>query len=72
MYYFGQGVSQDYREALKWFRLAARQGIAEAQAILGLMYDCGEGVPQDYKEAMKWYRFAAERGNANAQTNPSD
>ena len=26
MYEFGQGVSQDYAEAVKWYRLAAEQG----------------------------------------------
>ena len=46
----------DYKEAVKWYRLAAEQGGAEAQNNLGHMYDKGEGVAQDYKEAEKWYR----------------
>ena len=36
------------------FRLAADQGIAPAQVILGVMYAKGQGVPQDYSEAVKW------------------
>ena len=44
MYAKGQGVIQDYKEALKWFRLAAAQGDAKAQYNLGVMYDNGEGV----------------------------
>ncbi len=28
----GQGVSEDYKEAVKWWRLAAEQGSAEAQS----------------------------------------
>jgi len=31
MYDKGQGVPQDYAEALKWYRKAAEQGFAEAQ-----------------------------------------
>jgi hypothetical protein len=69
MYDNGQGVPQDYKEAVKWYRLAADQGDAMAQFNLGLMYSGGPGVPQDYKEAAKWYRLAADQGNAIAQNN---
>jgi hypothetical protein len=34
-YYTGEGVAQDYAEAMKWYRLAADQGYAEALLILG-------------------------------------
>jgi hypothetical protein len=69
MYDNGQGVPQGYKEALKWWRLAAEQEVAEAQVNLGLMYAKGQGVPQDYKEAVKWYRLAAEQENVDAQFN---
>ena len=68
-YYSGQGVPQDDKEAVKWFRKVAEQGNAKAQSNLGVMYDTGQGVPQDYKEAVKWYRKAAEQGDAPAQYN---
>ena len=55
------------KNALKWFRLAAEQGLAEAQNDLGYMYKEGQGVTQDYKEALKWYRLAAEQGHAEAR-----
>ena len=45
----------------------AKQGDANAQYILGLMYDNGKGVPQDYKEAVKWLRMSADQGYALAQ-----
>ena len=35
MYQDGQGVAQDDAEAVKWFRLAAEQGDADAQSNLG-------------------------------------
>ena len=37
MYEKGKGVSQNYGEAVKWFRLAAEQGHAKAQSNLGTM-----------------------------------
>ena len=65
----GQGVPQDYAEAVQWYRKAAEQGVAKAQFNLGLMYDNGLGVTQDYARAGKWYRKAAEQGYATAQFN---
>ena len=67
MYANGEGVPQDYKEAMKWYRLAAEQGDAFAQYALGDMYANGQGVSQDEGEAVKWYRMAAEQGDAFAQ-----
>ena len=39
MYTDGEGVKQDIKEAVKWFRKAAEQGYASAQYSLGSMYD---------------------------------
>ena len=35
MYQNGLGVLQDYKETVKWFRLAAEQGEAQSQLNLG-------------------------------------
>jgi TPR repeat protein len=67
LYANGQGIPQDYAEALKWFRKAAEQGNAQAQSTIGYLYANGQGVEQDYTEAAKWYRQAAEQGDAAAQ-----
>jgi clan AA aspartic protease (TIGR02281 family) len=62
------GVTKDYKEAAKWYKLAAAQGDTDAQDTLGaIFYNGGNGVTQDYKEAAKWYRLAADKGNADAQ-----
>ena len=58
----GQGVTQNYKEAVKWYRRAANQGDASAQFNLALMYYEGKGVAQSYKETAKWYRLAAKQG----------
>ena len=65
----GEGIDQDYREAVRWYREAAEQGNASAQYNLGVAYGTGEGIDQDYREAVRWYREAAEQGNARAQYN---
>jgi TPR repeat protein len=67
MYEKGQGVPQDFAEAVKWYRLAAAQGNTPAQYSLGLAYEKGQGVPQDFAEAVKWYRLAAAREDDWAQ-----
>ena len=69
IYAEGQGVPQDFQEAVKWYRLAAAQGHAPAEYSLGVAYDKGQGVPQDFQEAVKWYRLAAAQGNQFAQVN---
>ncbi len=68
MYSHGQGVPQDYSEALRWRRKAADQGYADGENGVAYMYSHGQGVMQDYQEALRWYRKAADHGDANAQT----
>jgi TPR repeat protein len=67
MYRYGQGVVQDYAQALHWYRLSADQGNARAQNNLGVMYRLGLGTPQDYQEAFRWFHRAAEQGNGGGQ-----
>jgi len=69
MYCKGEGVSQDYKQAVYWYKKAAEQGNATAQSNLGYMYGEGEGVTQDYKQAVYWFKKAAEQGDATAQYN---
>lgn len=67
MYENGQGVPQDYAEAMKWYRLAADQGHPLAQVHLGYAFRFGRGVPEDETEAVKWYRLAADQGDTFGQ-----
>ncbi|MGC1095551.1 MAG: SEL1-like repeat protein [Pseudolabrys sp.] len=46
--------------------LLAERGNAQAQAILGFIYEHGRGVPQDYAAAVRWYVSAAEQGYPTA------
>src|SRR6266516_4846113 len=63
------GVSKDEAEAVKWFRKAAEQNVADAQYNLGVCYANGQGVTEDDAEAVKWFRKAAEQNLADAQYN---
>jgi len=65
-YEHGDGVPQDYAEAVKWYRKAADQGDADAQYNLGLCYNQGQGVPQDEAESYVWMSLSAANGKTMA------
>ena len=72
LYANGQGVQQDYTQAIQWYRKAAEQGSVYAQFNLGFMYANGQGVPQDYVEAHKWVNLAAARASGADQKRFAD
>ena len=48
----GPRCEQDFPEAVKWYRKAAEQGIADSTMESWFVcYYLGKGVPQDYTEA---------------------
>jgi hypothetical protein len=63
MHHKGEGVLQDYKTAVKWYILAAEQGIADAYYTLGFLHANGLGVLQDYVYAHMWWNIAAFNGN---------
>ena len=67
LYYNGDGVPRDAREAMRWWRGAAEKGNAVAQLNLGtsLLSLGGSGAA----EAVKWLTRAAEAGDEGAQRN---
>src|SRR5260370_33889376 len=52
----------DYVNAFREFKPLAEKRAAQAQNILGVMYDKGQGVPQDYVHAHMWLNLAAAQG----------
>ena len=66
MYSKGHGVPQDYKEAVRLYRLSAEQGHAKAQSNLGTMYYNGQGVPQDYVLAHMWFNLSGSNGYKDA------
>lgn len=55
----GEGIHQDDKQALDWYRKASENGHKRAQFFLGCAYYDGQGVPQDYQQAVYWYQQAA-------------
>jgi TPR repeat protein len=53
--------NQDYSNALKYFKYAARYADKLSQLSIGLMYENGEGVATDPVTACAWLALAAER-----------
>ena len=71
MYDNGEGVLEDDKEAVKWFRKAAEQGNPTAQNNLGRMFAVGEGVLEDSVMAYAWWNIASANGDSIARDNKS-
>jgi TPR repeat protein len=65
IYFKGEGVAKDLKEAEKWYRMAAEQGHPAAQSGLGLI----KLMSKDYKEAAKWIQLSADQGYPPSQLN---
>jgi TPR repeat protein len=68
----GEGLPQNYRDAMAWFAKAAANGNDNAQWKLGLGYIKGIGVPHDARKAAVWFKRAANHGHIPAQSALSD
>ena len=60
LYETGSGVTRNYEEATKWYRLAALDTDPLAQFNLGKMFANGYGVEQDDVQAWMWSLLAQE------------
>jgi hypothetical protein len=58
--YFDYG---NFKEAAKFYLIAAEKGDEEAMFNLGLTYK----ILENYSEARKWFQKAAERGDEKAK-----
>ena len=63
----GDGMQQNYAEAINWFHAAAKQGHTGAELNLGLLYKSGRGVLQDFSRAAEWFQKAAAKDNPEAE-----
>lgn len=54
-------ANQSFTDAHTNFLAAADMDCAEAQSMIGALYDNGFGVKQNYEEAMKWFTLAAKK-----------
>ena len=64
----GTGIQQDDKEAMKWYKKAAKQDYASAIRNVGLYYMNGGGaIEKDEKEGIKWIKKAIEKGNIHSK-----
>ena len=62
----GDGVGKDEAEAVRWYRMAAELGLAEAQFELGRCYAFGLGMRRNRAPAAKWLHKAAAQWHGKA------
>ena len=63
-------ASQNYTDAMRWYRRAAEQGYVHAQLYLAEMYFIGRGAPQSYVQTQLWFSRAAR--NVTGYGKPRD
>lgn len=60
------GVEKNESLAAEWMEKAAKQGLVDAQVVMGAMYDRGMGVASDRDKATQWYEKAAAQGHTTS------
>lgn len=65
-YCSGNGVKQDFEQAIFWFKQAINQNYPNAYYNLGNCYERGRGVPVDLEKALQLYKQAEALGCAFA------
>ena len=72
MFLHGRGTVPNNREALKWYKEAAKfTASADHMVIIGAMYRDGRGAPPGEasdRQSLDWFKKAAEKKSAVAQT----
>lgn len=69
LYFFGDGVEQDYAKAAHWFGRAADAGNVGAQYAMAVLLESGLGVAKDPAKAIGWYEKAAAAGHLESLNN---
>jgi TPR repeat protein len=64
-----EDVGIDFQKAVHYFKLAADQGVANAQFWYGFCLDNGRGVAIDLPKAAHYYKLAADQGVPESQLN---
>jgi len=63
------GLEKEPERGFALYELAARQGHALAQNMLGIFYGRGEIVEMNQETSAQWHRLAAEQGHPDGQSN---
>ena len=63
LYYYGNGVQQDYQKSLELYSNPKLAKHPEAIFSRGVQYDLGEGVPQSYETSLAFFKEASDLGH---------
>jgi TPR repeat protein len=66
LYETGEGISQNYDEAAKWYKRCADQGNAAAQYRLSVLFELGKRVREDNIQALLFAQLAAAQNFGSA------
>lgn len=55
------------KEALAWYKRAAKGGLIDAQLACAVMFEEGLGTEMNLERALGWYELAARQGSVGAQ-----
>lgn len=69
MYFYGEGVVQDYKKAIRWYKRGVKEGDPIAMYNLANCYWDGLGVSVDFFEAKRLYKLSAKAGYSLAYSN---
>ncbi len=64
-----EGVARDLTQSFYWGEIAANQGHARAQAVLGWYYTAGIGIPEDKQKGLMWLEKSAAQGDPMGLSN---
>ncbi len=67
IYLNGKVVKQSYKDAFKWLKEAANNGVGRAALIIAFHYRDGEGLEKSKEKALKWFIKAADLGDYDAK-----
>lgn len=69
MYEKGEGVEQNYSEAIECYWKAAELGNSRAFCYLASLLENGEGFDQDLQKGLEFYQMDGKLGDSNALFN---
>jgi TPR repeat protein len=67
LYHKGDQKLRDYKEAFKWYQMAAINGSRQAQHRLGTLYARGQGVTQSLVKGYAWCKVAAFQNSSRGK-----
>ena len=66
-YYYGIGVTRDFKEAAKWLNKSVQNGEDGARYLLGVCRYYGQGLQKDQHKAIEHFQYAAQKDHHGAQ-----